>query len=390
MVTVNKDGLDDSVELSPYYDRLELTSGYFCLDTGDEKRLYDAVIDHAADFTEEQEDGYTLLAPFTLEDCSLSSEEISKVLFAVELDRPEFFWLANPYSYSMYDGDFEFTLKSDFTFAEYKKAVKRLNSVVNSLLAALEEDMSELERELFFHDYIVDNCKYKNKASESDFNRYNMYGCLVQGNAVCEGYTEAMQYLLSLTGVNSLIVSGSVDGSGEVDHEWNAVELDGEFYYTDVTWDDGGELARYEYFNLTTDQLLHSHSIAPLFDDYVDSEAFETDGMVSCNLIVPECTAVKYNYYRLYASTVSDIDDNSVADDLASTAAAEEKYFTLFVDDSLDFELVYDQLFSNDLFLFKNYIDEANYILGYDSLQTSVTVIKRNWLRVIIVELNYF
>ena len=96
-----------------------------------------------------------------------------------------------------------------------------------------------------------------------------------------------------------------------------------------------------------------------------------------------------YNYYRCFGSVVSDVDNNNLAEDLAKRVSEEEKYFIIFVDDNLEFDLVYDQLFSSDLFLFKKYIEQANTFLGYDALQTSVSVIKRDWLNTIIVELNY-
>jgi len=36
-------------------------------------------------------------------------------------------------------------------------------------------------------------------------------------------------------GIPCAVVWGTVDGGG---HEWNAVELDGNFYYVDATWGD--------------------------------------------------------------------------------------------------------------------------------------------------------
>ena len=95
------------------------------------------------------------------------------------------------------------------------------------------------------------------------------------------------------------------------------------------------------------------------------------------------------NYYRVYGSHLKDISKNNLAEDLADAAENGEACFYIYVDPKLNFNIAYDQLFSDQLFLFKNYIYEANSILGYDTLAASVSVAQRKWLRTIMVELNY-
>ena len=387
-IKIDKTKLDDDITPSPYYDTAVLSVGYNELDTDDERRLYNGIIEHSSDFTSNKktEDGYEI-STFTLYDCYLEAEEVAKVFFAVDLDNPSLFWLANPYSYSYGDGEFSLTLYSNVSYKRYSKCRRQLNSVVNSVLKGLVPDMTELERELYIHDYIVKNCVYEE--SDKDFNLYTAYGALINQKAVCEGYTKAFQLLLSYAGVSSFNVNGSVDNSDNIDHIWSAVKLGGRYYYTDVTWDDTDDIDMYDYFNLTTKQLLHSHSIAPLFEDYISSGDFDFENMVNANLVIPDCTATKYNYYRVYGSHLKDISKNNLAEDLADAAENGEACFYIYVDPKLNFNIAYDQLFSDQLFLFKNYIYEANSILGYDTLAASVSVAQRKWLRTIMVELNY-
>ena len=248
--------------------------------------------------------------------------------------------------------------------------------------------MSELERELYIHDYLVKNCVYKDKADDND-NRYTIYGCLVEQSAVCEGYKNAFQQLLAYCGIKSYGVSGSLDDSDNVDHVWNAVRIDGEYYHTDVTWDDAEDMVMYDYFNLTTKEIRHTHSIAEMFDDIPDSTDFSGATVKSYNLIVPDCKSEKYNYYRYFGSKVKSMADNTIAEDLAKAAENHDDFFYISVDKKLNYTTTYDQLFSDDIFLFAGYIDDANSILGSDVLQTSVSVLKRKWLRTIIVALKY-
>lgn len=389
-VSVDTDSFDDDITLSPYYEPVTLDTGYNCLDTEDERRLYEGIVTHAADYDDgsKDDDGNYVITTFTLEDCSLTSREISKVFFAVELDKPEFFWLANPYSYVVSGSDFSLTLSSELTYDLYEEYRGKMNSVINAVLKSLKPDMSEFERELYIHDYLVDNCVYQEKATNNS-NRYTAYGCLVEQSAVCEGYKNAFQLLLAYCGVKSFGVSGSLDDSDNIDHVWNAVELDGDYYYTDVTWDDTEDIAMYDYFNLTTEELLHSHSIAEKFDNVPDSVDFENNQIQSYNLVVPECTAEEYNYYRYFGTRLDSMTDNTLVEDLAKAAEQGDEYFYITVGDNLDFTTTYDQMFSDEVFMFVGYIDDANEMLGSDMLQTSVSVLKREWLRTIIVGLKY-
>lgn len=389
-IKINKKKIDDDIVLSRYYKPIELDTGYNCLDTDDERRLYNGIVEHAADYNDgsKDSDGNYIITSFTLDNCSLTSKEVSKVFFAIELDKPDYFWLANPYSYVVDGNNFTLTLCSPFTYKQYEKYRGQLNSVINSVLKSLKPNMSEFERELYIHDYLVKNCVYKEKADDND-NRYTIYGCLVEQSAVCEGYKNAFQQLLAYCGIKSYGVSGSLDDSDNVDHVWNAVRINGKYYHTDVTWDDAEDIVMYDYFNLTTKEIKHTHSIAEMFDNVPDSADLSGETIKSYNLLVPDCKAKKYNYYRYFGSKLKNMSDNTLAEDLAEAAKNHDEYFYISVDKKLNFTTTYDQLFSDDIFLFAGYIDDANSILGSEVLQTSVSVLKREWLGTIIVVLKY-
>ena len=106
------------------------------------------------------------------------------------------------------------------------------------------------------HDYLVDNVKYDKTISKN--NIYDIYGVLVNNEAVCEGYAKAFKYLLDGLEIPSIVVSGKArnsEGKAE-NHAWNYVQLDNKWYAVDVTWDDpviigNGKLTKelkYKYF----------------------------------------------------------------------------------------------------------------------------------------------
>lgn len=139
----------------------------------------------------------------------------------------------------------------------YDEAVR----IVDKLI---KPGMSEMEKELAIHDYIVlhtaydyDNYLKNTVPSES----YSAYGVFFNGTAVCEGYAEAAHLLLELAGIESQIVTGYGNGGA---HAWNKVKIDGAYYNLDVTWDDPvpdkeGRIV-YSYFNITDKELALNHS----------------------------------------------------------------------------------------------------------------------------------
>ncbi len=389
-ITVDKSKLEGKRKLSPYYNRIVLNNGYKTLKNESEKRIYKAIIAHSKDFVDKKlkkRGNSYLLSSFTLTGIKTNRRQIAKSVFAVFQDNPVFFWMDEPYSYSIGKDFVTIKLFSNMNLKQYKKKNKQLNSVINKLLSGLKKGMSEFERELYFHDYLVKNCKYIEGTKENK-DSFTLYGCLVNQSAVCMGYTSAFQLLLSYAGINSIAVNGSDTASG---HIWNAVKIDGKWYYTDVTWDDTDDFFMYDNFNITGAQLRKTHNIVKRINEFSDSELFEKDGTIkNANLIIPKCTAVKYNYYKYKGYNLKSENDNHMAKSLAKYAKAKKPYFYIYVNPKkFDYNSVYGELFDSKAFGFVKYIRTANAILGYNALKTSVSVTKKNYLNTITVELKY-
>lgn len=390
-VKVDKKRLDDKIKLSPYYKRIKLSSCYNTLESESERRVYREILAHCTDFTDKREcvnsPNYKL-GPIVIESISITRRQLAKAVLAVLQDNPSIFWLDEPYSFTIAENKLTLNLYATMTEAEYNKKLKQLNAVINGILKKMKKGMSEFERELYLHDYLVKNCKYLKNADNSVKEPYTLYGALVDQSAVCMGYTAAFQLLLSYVGIKSTAVYGSNTAAG---HIWNAVKIEGEWYYTDVTWDDTGDFFMYDNFNITTKQLKKTHKLVPKMTVYTDEELFDKDGTIkNVNLIIPECTATKYNYYKYKGSVLKNISDNNLSEDLAHAAKNKSRYFYIYVHpDYLNYNTTYRQLFSDELFGFSAYIRKANSIAGSDLLKTAVSVTKKKNLNTISVELNY-
>jgi hypothetical protein len=158
------------------------------------------------------------------------------------------------------DGDVTVTLRFDWlTTPEQEEAVTaRVTQIAAEII---DSRMGEEEREKVIHDWVVAHVTYETTAAE-DVLRYTAYGALANGRAVCQGYALLGLRLLAQAGLSARIVPGL--GSGE-DHAWNLVQVCGQWYHLDLTWDDpvrsgpDDGLIRYDYFNLSDEALGLDH-----------------------------------------------------------------------------------------------------------------------------------
>lgn len=112
--------------------------------------------------------------------------------------------------------------------------------------ACVLEGMEQWQIALAIHDYLIVNSIY-----DETLELNTGYDLLVNGSTVCSGYAALYQELLLRCGIPCLQVE-----SDPMDHVWNLVQLDGQWYHVDVTWDDPTPDTRgmvsHEYF-LRTD-----------------------------------------------------------------------------------------------------------------------------------------
>lgn len=132
--------------------------------------------------------------------------------------------------------------------ALYEEAVRVHDSLVDST-------MSQYERVKAFHDYLCDTVTYRKTGPES----HTAYGALVNHAAVCQGYTQAMDLLCFLSGIDCEHIFGQATANGVTEyHAWVRVNIDGNWYNVDPTWDDQVTYISYDYF-LVSDGHMDGH-----------------------------------------------------------------------------------------------------------------------------------
>ena len=119
---------------------------------------------------------------------------------------------------------------------EVRQAIQEVENTKNEILANKTGDIySDIK---MVHDYLINNINYDTTISKD--NIYNIYGALVNGQCVCEGYAEAFKYILDQMDIPCVLIMGEGRNSkGNIEsHAWNCVQINSKWYAIDVTWDD--------------------------------------------------------------------------------------------------------------------------------------------------------
>ncbi|MEG1847026.1 MAG: transglutaminase domain-containing protein [Lachnospiraceae bacterium] len=222
---------------------------------------------------------------------STSPSEIDKVFQCVLNDHPEIYYVKG-YEYTKHSMEQEvLRISLTGTYTMDTPQIEQMNAAIEAYattcLGGLPPNSDEYEKVRYIYEYLVSHTQYQLQAPENQ----NICSVFVYGKSVCQGYAKAMQFLLNRCGVNTTLVLGYVDnGDG---HAWNLVQIDGAYYYVDVTWGDAyyefneGEVQaevqnlptiNYDYLCVTTDQLCKTHRI---------------DNVVP----MPRCVSMDANYY---------------------------------------------------------------------------------------------
>ena len=236
------------------------------------------------------------------------SAEARRLFNAFTADNPQFFFLGNTYSYEGYrlDGvDYYdvFCLTLTMNAEERESAAAALERQIAGVLEQIPAGATPYDVELLIHDTLATRITYDNETSADPAPAlrrpaaFTAYGALVDGLAVCEGYSRAMQLLLHRAGIRCTLVTGTAnDGAA---HMWNLVEIDGRNYHLDLTWDDADDRLNHTYFNLTTEEIGLSHTL-------------DRD-----NLGVDTCTATEANYYLKEKRYLDTYDRSTIAEEIA-------------------------------------------------------------------------
>lgn len=168
-------------------------------------------------------------------------------------------------------------------YSQTLEQVKYVDAQVKKLAPQIvNATMDAHEKVKAIHDYVVTHTTYDTAMNQAI---NSPYYALTTGKTLCNGYAMLTYKLLKEAGIPVRLISGEADGIG---HVWNLVQLDGQWYHLDTTWDDPlpdkGEIS-YDYY------LLSDAMIAP-------DHHFKNGGLNQHDLPYPKATTSYENVLR--------------------------------------------------------------------------------------------
>lgn len=157
-------------------------------------------------------------------------------------------------------GRVNITIKKLYSDYEMQMTSTYVNDIYSKIIM---DNMTVQEKIKAIHDYIINNSSYDQQradilnsnpsATNFQYRSNTAYGALVQGKAICGGYTDAMALFLDKMGIKNIKISSAK-------HIWNYIYIDGSWKHLDLTWDDpvvstGQNILAYNYFLIDTKTL---------------------------------------------------------------------------------------------------------------------------------------
>ncbi|PWM75583.1 MAG: hypothetical protein DBX59_00985 [Bacillota bacterium] len=219
---------------------------------------------------------------------NVSRQEAILGVTAAMYDHPEVFWHGGRYAL-YYNGNGQLVGlgmsrngRWYTTAAQLAQGKQEFEDAANRVLAQVDTSDGAAMTALRIHDALAAavTYDYNGAADTVGYAQHTAYNALVKGTSVCDGYAKAYLYLLGRCGIQASMVT-----SNALNHAWNIVQLDGDWYETDVTFDDSGDHLRHTYFNLTTAAMTKAHGGSR---DNADT-----------NPLLPTANGTKYSYDKL-------------------------------------------------------------------------------------------
>lgn len=186
--------------------------------------------------------------------------ELSDIFYRLRLDCPELFY-ASTFHYSFYPDSNQVKVKPAYLFDKnkIKDHQKAMKSRVEKLTRPMK-DKSDLEKELFIHDFICENVTYDKLKKQYS---HEIIGPLGQGVGVCEGIAKSVKILCDAFSIPCIVVisENNPEKNMKYRHAWNVIKINGSWYHLDATFDNtlGPKEVRYDYVNLDDKSMFKDH-----------------------------------------------------------------------------------------------------------------------------------
>lgn len=198
-------------------------------------------------------------------DISIPSEIIWKVVKMVLYDNPRIFYVSIRDS-CVTRTSLSIILEPKYTFplSSIVELNDWLNEQIGEICAPVVSSDDDFAKEIFIHNYMIQNIKYSKANVSQIANAYTIIGALLENYCVCAGVSLTFKLLMDFLDVPCIVAFGETinQSNNNGPHAWNIVNIEGDYYQLDVTWDlledQNSRIIKYDYFNLTSYEMYKS------------------------------------------------------------------------------------------------------------------------------------
>ncbi len=183
-------------------------------------------------------------------------DDVAPALNALTQNHPELFHLGTEYRISYYTNAPEIATQVELTYRVSPEEAARLRAQLYIRAGLM---IAENPDPLALHDALCNSVTY---GGDTEL-RHTAAGALLEGEATCEGYAQALTLLYRMAGVPcGIIVGDATDSNGQTErHAWNIADIDG-YSLIDATWNDQDALGlnTHWYYGLSTGHMAADHT----------------------------------------------------------------------------------------------------------------------------------
>ena len=120
---------------------------------------------------------------------------------------------------------------------------------IDNILSGVDDSMNDVEKALAVHDYFELHYCY-----DYSYSNYTKEELFIEKTGVCAAYARGYQYILT----NYLRIPCLYIISEDMNHAWNLIKIDDNWYHVDCTWDDSINGCRHLHFMVSDEAMADS------------------------------------------------------------------------------------------------------------------------------------
>ncbi len=210
-------------------------------------------------------------------DVSATIPTIQRVLKAILLDTPEFFWFQGKWRAESLNDHIRIIPKYSIEGYQRELAYSNIQQIVSRIASRRNGSKIGVIRNVY--DKLLDNVRYGQARNDQ-----TVEGAFIDAVAVCKGISKAFQMCMNSLDIPCILIEGTLDEHES--HVWNIVFVDGEAYHVDVTmgysrfsklFSSDSRILRYPCFMVSDETIKRTHRIypnnLPICNKDIDTEA---------------------------------------------------------------------------------------------------------------------